>query len=110
MTEFKNGSAAQWRGVVKFAPDDHELYRLVQKRVALKWKWEQIADEIGCEVKPLVEWVLSYKEPSKLPMVRTYAKITYAGHPLATSRQKARQFEAWRRAHEGAAKTRAENS
>ena len=116
MTEFKNGSASQWRGVVLFAPDDHDMYRLVQKRVGQKWSWEEIAAEIGCEVKPLCDWVLAYKEPrrDRVPLIRTSQiidppklSIAPAQRPITMQSQR---YLNWKRAQEGAAKTRADNA
>lgn len=100
----------EWRGVVKFEPNDHDLFRLVQKRVAAKWSWEQIAAEIGCEVKPLLEWVNYGYKARQLPAAISSPAITYQGRPITSHRSmadEARKFEIWRKAQAGAAKTRA---
>lgn len=60
------------RGIEQLTRDNHTLYRRVQHLVSLQWKWEAIALEVGVyQVKDLVEWVLEYREPKPLPMVRT---------------------------------------
>lgn len=101
-------------GIEKLHLQNHDLYRRVQHLVRLKWSWDAIADDAGLvgsrRVQDLCEWVLEYREPKQLPVVRTYPKSPFAGHPKASSQKVARQFVAWRRAHEGAAKTRAENA
>lgn len=102
-------SDPQTRGRTSFNPDDHELFRLVQARVAKKLSWDEIAAEIGCEVMPLCQWVNDYKYPPK-PVVRAVQPIRAAGKAIHTPQQMSRQFEAWRRSQQGAAKTRAESA
>ncbi len=100
----------QWRGAVIFSPDDHELWRLVQKRVAAKLSWEEIAAEIGCDVAPLLEWVNYGYKAKKLPSVAIAHPVAYQGRPITSHRsmsEEARRFENWRRMQAGAAKTRA---
>lgn len=93
-------------------PDNHDLYRRIQHLVSLNWKWEAIALDVGVySVKDLCEWVLDYKEPKRLPMVRAAKPITWQGKPVLTvsnPRQMTAQFMAWKRAHDGAARTMAE--
>ncbi len=95
-------------GIEKLHPENHGLYRRVQHLVSLKWKWEAIADDVGLvgprRVMDLCEWVLEYKEPKPLPMVRTDAPITWQGKALRDPKALTQQFIAWRRQHEGARK------
>lgn len=93
----------------KLRPDNHDLYRRVQHLVSLQWKWEAIALDVGVySVNDLCEWVLDYKEPKRLPMVRAAQPITWRGKPVlsvSNPKQMTAQFMAWRRAHDGASKT-----
>lgn len=99
------------RGAIDLKPDDHEFWRLVQKRVALKWSWEQIAAEIGCDVDDLIHWAnWVYQPPKKVPVakpdVSRIERIPNSELPVQSPAVKSRQFLAWRRAQEGARKTR----
>ena len=87
---------------------DHDLFRHIQKRIRLGWNWEPIAEELGCNARDLVEWVNEYKWPPKKPMVQTGQPVYGAVRdlPKAAPRDKAAQFLAWRRQHDGARKTR----
>ena len=90
-------------------PDNHDLWRRVQHLVGLRWHWEAIAIDVGVyDVKELVDWVLDYKEPKRPPMVRAAKPITWQGKPVLTvsnPKQMTAQFMAWKRTHDGAAKT-----
>lgn len=98
----------QWRGTVPLKPDDHEFWRLVQKRVAQKWPWEQIAVEIGCEVGELINWANWVYQPPKLPKVSSTQSWARTEHqrlkdlPEAAPIRQTRQFMAWKRARDGA--------
>lgn len=100
------------RGSIQFRSDDHELFRLVQKRVDQKWSWEQIAAEIGCEVDPLLHWVNhGYQFPQK-PAVRSpvagVLKTTTSTEdmPKDSPATMSKQFLAWKKARDGAAAQR----
>lgn len=100
----------QWRGTVPLKPDDHEFWRLVQKRVAQKWPWEQIAVEIGCHVDDLIHWAnWVYKPPRKPVAAKASRAAVLAGiHtapedlPVRSSTTNAARFLAWKRARDGA--------
>ena len=66
---------------------------------------QQLAAEIGCSADEIVEWVNAYKFPPK-PTVRTSKPITVAGEPVHSHRQLSAQFMAWKRAKDGAMRTR----
>lgn len=94
-----------WRGVVQFSPDDHELFGLVQKRIALNWSWEQIAVEIGCPVKDLLHWVNHVYTSREVPKTKVYAPrsvVKPADLPKDSPVLKSKQFMAWRKQREGA--------
>lgn len=96
------------RGAIDLKPDDHEFWRLVQKRVAQKWSWEQIAAEIGCEVGELINWANWVYQPPKLPKVSSTQSWARTEHqrlkdlPEAAPIRQTRQFMAWKRARDGA--------
>ncbi len=85
---------------MKLTDDD---YRTIQKRVATRTSWEDIAWELGCTVKPLLAAVMAYKEPKRLPMVRA-EPLRANGVPIRTHKDMSRQFIAWKRQHDGASK------
>src|SRR5690606_26561897 len=95
----------QWRGVVQFAPNDHELFALVQNRVKLGWAWGQIASEIGCSVNDLLHWVNHVYTSKELPKTNICAPSSVAKPadlPKDSPALKTKQFMAWRRQREGA--------
>jgi len=100
-----SASKSTWRGVVTLKPNDHDLWALVRNRVEKKHSWEEIAAEIGCSADEIVEWVNAYKFPPK-PTARTSKPITVAGEPVHSHRQLSAQFMAWKRAKDGAMRTR----
>lgn len=99
------------RGAIDLKPDAHEFWRLVQNRVAQKWSWEEIADEIGCHVDDLIHWANWVYQPPEKPAVRTPTRaglptIPARDLPRASTAALSKQFLAWRRAQEGARRTR----
>ena len=92
-------------GIEQLTKDNHTLFARVQHLISIKWKWDAIADDIGLvgprRVMDLCEWVLEYKEPKRLPAVRS-APITWQGKPVRTPQQLTSQFVAWQRQRQGA--------
>lgn len=91
-------------GREKLRLDNHQLYRRVTHLVSLRWHWSCIALDVGVyDVQALCQWVLDYKEPRKLPMVRTRVLNVPVRRTTAPVSQ---QFIAWRRQRAGVAKAR----
>ncbi|MFD1945051.1 hypothetical protein [Paradevosia shaoguanensis] len=106
-------TAYHYPGKVRLARDDHALWKLVRKRVEQKRSWEQIAAEVGCEAMELVEWVNWLYTPP--PEAKPKDTISYAGVKIVdpgvrSDSESARRFAAWKRQHDGAAKTLAGRS
>lgn len=90
-------------GIDKLTKDNHTLYRRVQHLVSLNWHWEAIAIDVGVyNVKDLVEWVLEYREPKKLPTVSASTVRTPTTFPKAKDGSDAERFIAWRKQRRGA--------
>lgn len=104
----------QWRGTVPLKPDDHALWACVQKRVAQKWPWEQIAVEIGCHVDDLIHWVNWVYQPPKRPKAKTVEMIAREARSAIRADEglprdapsRSAQFMAWKRVRDGARATR----
>lgn len=92
------------------APDDHELFALVKRRVDAKYPMQQIANEVGIDCMELCHWLLAYKAPKLSPMVRLdRTAIERAMRPHYTSGD-AQRFANWRRARAAALAARSENA
>ena len=92
---------------LSLTPHNAELFRHVQRRIRLRWQWEDVADELGCTAKEIVAWVNDYKRPAQVPTVSAPRKAML----LLPSRDRSpkkmtAQFIAWRRARDGARATR----
>lgn len=99
------------RGAIDLKPDDHALWACVQKRVAQRWSWEQIAAEIGCKVDDLIHWAnWVYQPPKKTPVAkidpRAIERVPASEMPTLADTNDARRFLAWKKAQEGARMTR----
>ncbi|UYQ70988.1 hypothetical protein OF122_13060 [Pelagibacterium flavum] len=105
-------SRNRWTGDVELRADDHEFWRLVQKRVAQRWSWEQIAVEIGCRAEDLIHWANWVYKPAKdkKPLAkvdtRRIERVSNDALPVGAVQAKSAQFMAWKRAQEGARKAR----
>lgn len=88
--------------------DDPTLWRLVQSRVAAGMAMQMIADEVGCSVSDLCDWVLGYRT------IRRDAFINYgargalsrprdANDPDQLLATEAQRFINWRHEQSGAA-------
>lgn len=93
-------------GIDILRPDNHALYRRVTHLVSLQWKWEAIAEDVGLvhprAAQDLVEWVLEYREPKKLPTVSASTVRTPTTFPKAKDGTDAERFIAWRKQRRGA--------
>lgn len=99
------------RGVVELKHDDHALWSCVQKRVSQHRSWEEIAREIGCDIDSLVHWAnWVYQPPAKpkvgAPSIADIPTIPTRDLPQSSPMAMSKQFLAWRRARDGARKTR----
>ena len=97
-----------------FRADDHELWALVQTRIAKKLSWEEIAAEVGCEAMELVHWANDvYRGKKKRPDRPTH-RVVYSEAtrepPVWSPAANARRFVAWKRQHDGVVKTLAGRS
>jgi len=98
------------RGIEQLHPRNHDLWHKVQRLVALRMTWEQIALDCGLvgpsAAKELVDWVLEYKGEKRLPMVRAvHPETNFSRTPKTpNSTASAQKFLAWRQQHEGARK------
>lgn len=94
-------------GIEKLHSQNHALYLRVQHLVALKWKWEAIAEDVGLvgsrRVQDLCDWVLAYREPKAKPMVVTGQVLTVPVRSQALLGKGVR-LQAWQRQREGARK------
>lgn len=91
-------------GIEQLTPDNHTLYRRVQHLVRLNWSWEAIALDVGVyQVNDLCQWVLDYREPKKLPMVRSRVlNVPVRSQALV---ERGVRLQAWKRESGGARKT-----
>jgi hypothetical protein len=91
--------------------DQHELMRLIRKRVDQQIPMTQIASELGVDVDDLCEFIFKYKEPRRRPYVRkSDPPITIDDSPIRdhwSLSQVAQRFANWKRQHDGAAEARA---
>ncbi|SDG34952.1 hypothetical protein [Pelagibacterium luteolum] len=98
------------RGAFDLRPDDHDTWACVQKRVAQKWSWEQIADEIGCNVGALIQWANYIYKPRPLPTAKVIPsrieRVSVQDGQHHTQTEDAKRFLAWRKAAAGARETR----
>lgn len=97
-----------------FYLNNHELWKLLQKRVAAQVPMASIAAELGVPVAALCEWIESYHEPRHVARYQGRARPSL---PIDSSPMHghwslpdgARRFAAWRKAHDGARRTRLVN-
>lgn len=94
-------------------PTNHELMKLVKKRVETPMSMTAIAAEIGVHVDDLCHWIMcvyrekprhapkDYQHPSK-------SAIGFSDHATGrwSASEDARRFVAWKKARDGAAATR----
>lgn len=94
-------------GIEQLYPQNHTLYLRVQHLVALKWKWEAIAEDVGLvgsrRVQDLCDWILAYREPKAKPMVATGQVLTVPVRSQALL-DKGVRLQTWQRQREGARK------
>lgn len=89
---------------------NHELWRLVQKRVAEPIPMTQIAAELGFDVDELCAWIMAYREPKRRKYVgRDGPAITWRDVPIRDNHDMSaagQRFANWKRAHDAAAEAR----
>lgn len=88
--------------------DDHELMRMIRKRVNAGYPMTMIADELGQSVDELCAWIMEYKEPRRERYVNRQSPaqiITLPGTVERDWHREAERFKAWKRQHDGAAAT-----
>ena len=85
--------------------DNHEKMRLIRKRVEAGMPMTGIAFELGEDVDALCAFIMAYKTPRRQPYLRkSDGPIPARPQPTRPSQR----FLNWKRAHDGAAKARAE--
>lgn len=90
--------------------DQHELMRLIRKRVEQQKPMTQIASELGVDVDDLCDFIMKYKEPRRSKYVRKAdPPIASAGKPIRNHwemSEEAQRFSTWKRQREAAAEAR----
>ena len=112
-----NGEArrhAAWlREIGQLRPDNHELWKYLQRRVLDPVPVAQIADELGLDVDALVVWMLSYKGPKRKPYQSRHGSpistITLRVDGQRSTHAEAQKFASWRHQVVGAQATLAVN-
>lgn len=87
-------------------PGDRTLWRLVQVRLEAGASWEDIAEELGCSWREIVDWVLAYKEERHQGFLNVRAREHFAFVELhdrdASLAANAQRFAIWRKQQAGA--------
>jgi len=98
--------AYHYTGPIRFASDDHELWKLVQRRLGQGYSFESIGAEIGCPAMELVEWMnWVYQPPKKNNSARSADEILQDIHTQSiwARPEDERRMAIWRKAKDGAA-------
>jgi hypothetical protein len=95
-------NAAKMRELGQLRPNNHELWKHLQRRVNEPGSMTVIASELGIDVDALVVWMLSYTGPKRKPYLRMDGPAI-ASVPLSSAAQR---FANWRRASAAAAEAR----
>lgn len=97
------------REIGQLRPDNHDLWKYLQRRVLDPIPLQQIAEELGVDADALVAWMLAYRGPKRKPYQ------SKAGPPISSvttdageraTHADARRFAAWRKSTAGAIKAR----
>jgi hypothetical protein len=95
----------------KHLPDiaDHAFMRMLREQCNTTKPMAKIAAELGVDVGDLCDWIMAYTEkPRRKPVQNQgYTPVVHDGGGDDWSLpERARKFEAWRKAKEGTAETR----
>lgn len=83
--------------------DEHELMRLIRRRVAQQLPMSQIAAELGRDIDDLCAFIMAYREPKRQPYVN---RMSAPGWRQEDDGQDRQRLANWKRAHDGAVKAR----
>lgn len=104
------GASESWlREIGQLRPNNHDLWKYLQRRVLDPVPLRVIAAELGVDEQALVVWMLSYTGPKRKPYQSRHGSpinaANYVEGELSTHAH-ARRFAAWRKATAGAHKAR----
>ena len=86
--------------------EKHDLMRLIRKRVEAGYPMTMIAAELGYDVDDICAWIMAYREPKRHRYVNRASPADLHQPARTVEQREAAKFAAWKRQHDGAARTR----